>query len=230
MDSRALGTQAAELVEPVQQFLRCATPVAWSEAACKHLDVLLLDHATLELKAAQQAQKLIWRYGTGAVPAAPLSSALRQRLVHEMSRLAREELRHFEQVQDLLTARGLEYRSLSPSRYARELHAQVRTVEPGRLIDTLLVGAIIEARSCERFYALLTMLGAHEADLMRFYASLLRSEARHFESYLTLARHVADGDPGAELEAFLSLDESLITADDRELRFHSGPPGPAGSA
>ena len=210
--SSTVRTQAATLVEPVLHFLRCPTPATWLEAAGEHLDVLLLDHATLELKAAQQAQKLIWRYGTGASPSLSLSSGLRQTLVHAMSRLAREELRHFEQVQELLSARGLEYRSLSPSRYARELHARIRTPEPARLIDTLLVGAIIEARSCERFYALLTVLGTDEAELARFYASLLRSEARHFEHYLTLARRVSDADPVAELEVLLALDESLITA------------------
>ena len=109
-------------------------------------------------------------------------------LLQKLSRLAREELRHFEQVIAIMQARGIRYPQLSASRYAGELRKQVRTHEPGRLVDTLLVGAIIEARSCERFAALAPEL---DAELAAFYTSLLQSESRHFTDYLKLAEELA---------------------------------------
>jgi tRNA-(ms[2]io[6]A)-hydroxylase len=207
-------------------FLRCATPQAWIEAAAGDLDLLLQDHATLELKAAAQAQRLIRQYGAGGEP-------FRANLLASMSRLAREELRHFEQVVDILDARGPGYRPVTASRYAAGLHALVRSREPCRLIDTLLVGAVIEARSCERFASLAPALETVEPALARFYASLLRSEARHYRDYLELARaaalftaHTAGSDPevDARLDMLLARDAELICTSDTELRFHSGVP------
>lgn len=209
---------------PVLAFLRCRTPDAWVESAAADLPTLLVDHASLELKAAEQAQKLIRRYGAGSGSGSLSDTALRLKLLQKMSRLAREELRHFEQVIELLAQRGVTYESVSASRYARTLHGQVRSSEPGRCIDTLVVGAIIEARSCERFFSLLPVLEADEPELAAFYASLLRSEARHFEDYLALAEGVAGTTPTARIDRFLELDAELITAPDSEMRFHSGPP------
>src|SRR3990167_6791777 len=102
----------------------------------------------------------------------------RPQLLHKMSRLAREELRHFEQVLAILQRRGITYTHLTSSRYAAELRQAVRTHEPGRLVDTLIVGAFIEARSCERFAKLAPHL---DAELGDFYNTLLKSETRHFE-------------------------------------------------
>jgi tRNA-(ms[2]io[6]A)-hydroxylase len=150
--------------------------------------------------------------------------------MNAMSRLAREELRHFEQVVALIESRGGRYVAVSPSRYAAGLHALARKDEPGKLVDTLIIGAIIEARSCERFASLVGPLEAVDAELSRLYASLLRSESRHFEDYLGLARASvagpgpvgADDDLSARIGVLLARDEELIGSVDTELRFHSG--------
>jgi len=138
-----------------------------------------------------------------------------------MSRLAREELRHFEQVLDMLAKRGLEYQPLSASRYAQGLHAGVRKSEPGRLVDVLIVGALIEARSCERFARLAPEL---DPSLGAFYTKLLQSEARHFMDYLKLAEHYCDAEEmSRRLDHFKALEAALIEDVDEEFRFHSGP-------
>lgn len=224
MESQGLARQRASLVEPALEFLHCRTPEAWVTAALADLRTLLLDHASLELKAAQQAQKIIWRYGTGGPSSQQLDSGARFRLLRKMSRLAREELRHFEQVIELLAARGVDYAPVTASRYAQALHAEIRTGEPARCVDTLVVGAIIEARSCERFYSLLPALQSTAPNLAHFYASLLRSEARHFEDYLELARSLSDPALDERLDQLLRVDAALITGADAETRFHSGPP------
>ena len=211
-------------IEIVLEFLRCRTPDVWVAAALRDVRTLLLDHATLELKAAQQAQKLIWRYGAGTRAVGLPGTS---RLVHKMSRLAREELRHFEQALELLEARGILFEPVSASRYARELHAEVRDAEPGRYVDTLLIGAVIEARSCERFYSLLPALEGTDPALAAFYTSLLRSEARHFNDYLALARAVVDPELADRMEFFLTRDVELVTTPDSQMRFHSGVPAGA---
>lgn len=202
---------AADL-SALRAFLPCATPRAWLEAAAapENRALLLADHANCEKKAAATALNLAYRYTEHYA------------LLHKLSRLAREELRHFEQVIAIMERRGMAYPALSASRYARELRAFVRKEEPGRLVDTLLVGAVIEARSCERFAALAPLL---DAELEAFYASLLRSEARHFEDYLGLARSLAgEGEVDARLAQLLPLEAALIETPDEALRFHSGPP------
>lgn len=224
MDATAIARKREALVAPVLEFLLCRTPATWIDAAIGDLRTLLVDHASLELRAAEQAQKLIRRYGTGGGSGSLPDAVLRLKLLQKMSRLAREELRHFEQVVELLEQRGVEYEPLTASRYARTLHEQIRATEPGRCIDTLVVGAIIEARSCERFFSLLPALDVSEPELGAFYASLLRSEGRHFEDYLALAQGVAGTKPVERIDRFLELDAELVTAADSETRFHSGPP------
>ena len=224
MNAVPIGSKRESLARPVLEFLRCRTPDAWLDAAASDLPTLLIDHASLELKAAEQAQKLIRRYGASGGAGSLPDAALRQQFLRKMSRLAREELRHFEQVVELLAERDVVFEPLSASRYARTLHEHVRSSEPGRCIDTLVVGAIIEARSCERFFSLLPVLEADEPALAAFYASLLRSEARHFEDYLTLAQGVAGTRPDDRIDRFLALDEELVSSPDSERRFHSGLP------
>lgn len=194
-------------LEDIQDFLGCATPHSWIEAAQNHLELLLIDHAHCEKKAASTALSLMYRYVD------------HPRLLNKMSRLAREELRHFEQVLALMSRRGIRYGHLSPSRYARELRQQVRGEEPGRLVDVLIVGAFIEARSCERFASLAPYLDEELAD---FYRSLLRSEARHYRDYLDLAREAAGTDIEDRVAAFREQEMQLIISEDSEFRFHSG--------
>ena len=199
-----------KFMEPVLQFLSCRTPEAWVEAAVNDLPTLLVDHANCEKKAASTALNLMYRYID------------RHELLNKMSRLAREELRHFEQVIAVMKKREIEYEVLTASRYASGLHGLVAKQEPARLVDTLIVGAVIEARSCERFYSLLPHL---DEELSTFYASLLKSESRHFEDYLGLAAEVDPNEPiDARVNLFLSKDKELIETADTELRFHSGSP------
>ena len=140
----------------------------------------------------------------------------------KFSRLAREEMHHFEQVVAIMVDRNVTYSQLSASRYAAGLKKVVRAEEPGRLVDTLLIGAIIEARSCERFSALVPVL---DEKLSSFYSSLLKSEARHFLEYLELAESEASVDEIQErLEILLAEEKQLIESKDRVFRFHSGKP------
>lgn len=201
------------LIPPaIERFLDTPTPPAWIEEACRRLPELLHDHANCELKAASTALGFIYRYPGKAA------------LAHRMSRLAREELRHFEQVRKILGEMNLPFEHLSASRYAGTLRKAVRRDEPGRLLDMLIVGALIEARSCERFAALVPHL---PAELARFYAGLLASEARHFEHYLDFARQECPADD-AEFERRLAelkdLEAELIRSPDPQFRFHSGIP------
>lgn len=166
--------------------LASATPPEWAARVLNDLDAVLMDHAHLEKKAAGNAVGLIFRYPQQAFLAAPLS------------RLAREELVHFEQVLERLAERGLTLRPLKASPYMGKLRAATRTGEPQRLLDSLLCSALIEARSCERF----KLLSEHadDASLRDFYEGLLASEARHHGAFLTLASRVA---PEAEVRARL---------------------------
>jgi tRNA-(ms[2]io[6]A)-hydroxylase len=194
----------------IQSFLLCPTPVAWVQWAVQNQLILLVDHANCEKKAASTALNLMYRY------------VEHHKLLNKLSRLAREELRHFEQVIAIMKDRGLDYPQLSASRYAGTLRAQVRKPEPGRLVDTLLIGAIIEARSCERFAVLAPAL---DAELGEFYLSLLKSESRHFVDYLKLAQEVGSKEEVEErLPVLLECERALIEDPDSEFRFHSGVP------
>ena len=196
-----------EIVQPVLDFLHCRTPDAWIEEALKDIPTLLIDHANCERKAASTAITLLQRYPQN------------HQLLNKMSRLAREELRHFEQVIAIMKKRGIAYLPVSASRYAGELHRLIRPKEPEKLVDTLIVGAVIEARSCERFYALLPHLDQQIAD---FYGSLLKSESRHFQDYLHLASTLSKQDIGDRVSLFLQQDALLIRSQDDQIRFHSG--------
>ncbi|GAB1257387.1 tRNA isopentenyl-2-thiomethyl-A-37 hydroxylase MiaE [Aurantivibrio plasticivorans] len=192
----------------IHQFLRCETPDQWVQNALANPDVLLIDHANCEKKAASTALHLMYRYVDN------------MDLLNKMSRLAREELRHFEQVIAIMEARGIPYRQITAARYAAHLHKMVATHEPQKLIDTLIIGAIIEARSCERFAKLAPFL---DAELEKFYLSLLKSESRHFKDYLDLAQQASSIDISPRVDEFLDKERSLIESADTEFRFHSGP-------
>lgn len=196
----------------VDEFFDTRTSSGWVEEARSRLPELLNDHANCELKAASTALGFIYRYPN------------RPQLVQQMSRLAREELRHFEQVRSIMQDMSIPFERMSASRYAGSMRDLVRTTEPQRLLDMLLVGALIEARSCERFAALVPHL---PRPLAQFYAGLLASEARHFDHYLSFAKHQC----GASTEEFetrlqdlKSSEAELISRPDRQFRFHSGVP------
>ena len=205
-------TVAAPAVPPeLEAFLGVPTPPAWVDAAADPgaLPMLLIDHANCEKKAASTALAMLFRYEE------------HDQLTERLSRLAREELRHFEQVRQVLRQRGIAWRRVPASRYAAGLVEAVRASEPGRLVDRLVVGAFIEARSCERFALLAPRL---DPDLGRFYGGLLASEARHFRHYLGLARGFDPVGLEDRIAAIREVENRLATSPDTELRFHSGPP------
>ena len=202
----------AVVPEPIAEFLDTATPREWLDAASQRLPEMLLDHANCELKAASTALGFLYRYPD------------RTRLAQRMSRLAREELRHFEQVRSIMEEMGIPFERLSASRYAGGLRDEVRDDEPYKLLDLLLVGALIEARSCERFAVLAPLLPER---LGKFYNGLLASEARHFEHYIAFAKSECDIDAdeiNARLEELKAIEAKLISEPDPQFRFHSGKP------
>ena len=204
---------ASSDLDALLAFLPCATPKGWITAALSQQSLLLIDHANCEKKAAATAMSLLHRHTD------------QPELMNKMSRLAREELRHFEQVLSLMRKRDIDYIQVTASRYAGALHALVRKRDPERLVDTLLLGALIEARSCERFAAIAPHL---DAELSKFYCSLLKSESRHFLDYLTLAKSIASVDEVDERLGLLrDCEKELIESEDQELRFHSGVPAAA---
>ncbi len=163
------------LVNPTARvkWLLADSSSAWLEQALARPDLVLVDHAHCERKAAGVALQLMFRYPGDAALAAVLSP------------IAREELEHFEQVVALLERRGLALRPLPAPAYGAALASQVRREEPGRMLDSFLVAGLIEARSHER----MALLAAHSSDpeLRDLYAGLLASEARHFGAYWLLA-------------------------------------------
>lgn len=188
-------------------ILACATPNVWIEKALQHSEILLIDHAHCEKKAASTALALIYRYPE------------HYELVSCLSRLAREELRHFEQVLKIMRQRNITFQHLAPARYAQGLLKHARTHEPVKLIDTLLIAAFVEARSCERFAALIPHL---DAELAKFYQGLLASEARHYQHYIEFAERFAQQNLQAQIDKFTEIERQLIESPDEQFRFHSG--------
>jgi len=202
-------------IASIEQFLAVKTPEAWLAAAAEHIDILLIDHAHCEKKAASTAMNLLFRYVD------------RPELLRKLSQLAREELLHFEQVLDLMDERQVTYQHLEPARYAKGLRTHIRTYEPDKLIDTLIIGAFIEARSCERFAALAES-GLVDEGLAKYYRFLLKSESRHFIDYLALAEGYTPPEGQEALSEriafFRAVERQLIVEPDEQFRFHSGPP------
>lgn len=191
----------------IQDFLLCPTPKQWLDTACQNKELLLIDHAHCELKAASTALKLIFNYPKY------------QNLCIELSKLAREELLHFEKVMEILIKRQISFKHITASRYASSLLKHARTSEPDKAVDVLIIGAIIEARSCERFLALLPLL---DEELALFYKSLVKSEARHFVTYLDFAKSISKSDISEHIKRLLQAEKKLILQNDEEFRFHSG--------
>ncbi|MEC4728346.1 tRNA isopentenyl-2-thiomethyl-A-37 hydroxylase MiaE [Shewanella sp. D64] len=140
-------------------------------------------------------------------------------LINKMVRLIKEEFHHFEQVLEIMQDRGIPYENRRAGRYAKGMMKLVRTHEPAAMIDKLIIGAFIEARSCERFAKLAPLL---DDVLNKFYVSLLRSEARHYQDYLLLAADIAGGDISERVATFSEREAELISSIDPEFNFHSG--------
>ena len=180
------------------KWLAAPSSAAWLEQALAHPELLLIDHAHCERKAAGAALQLMFRYPSDGELAAVLSP------------LTREELEHFERVQALLERRGLGLRALAAPPYGAALAALVRRSEPERMLDSFLVAGLIEARSHER----MALLAAHSPDpeLRELYADLLASEARHFGLYWVLCERRWPRPVVAERLAALAQQEAVILA------------------
>jgi tRNA-(ms[2]io[6]A)-hydroxylase len=198
---------SAQFAHPL---LRVPTPATWVAQACAASDILLIDHANCEKKAASTALSLMFAYAEDL------------ELTDKMSRLAREELRHYEQVAKLIKSLGVVPQRLAPGRYAARLRRLAAKTEPQREVDLMVCGAFIEARSCERFAALGPAIGGAAGELFQ---GLHNAEARHYRVYLELARRAASRAGialDARLQEFAVLEAELISSPDDVFRFHSG--------
>jgi len=210
-------THYDDLMKPVIGFLGCETPKAWLDEAVNNLELLMQDHANCEKKAAGTAMNLMFRY------------SFFTDLQVKLAQLVREEMLHYEQVLEFMSKRGQEWKAVSAGRYAGILRKEIRTYEPEALIDVLIIGAFVEARSCERFYALAPLV---DEELGRYYRYLLKSESRHYEDYLALALEVAKTskmkDPEEDIQGRIQhireVEKNLILSEDDTFRFHSGVP------
>lgn len=193
---------------PTIKFLKQPTSQAWIDQAIAHLDIILLDHSHCERKAVGVALNLMFRYPAHA------------KLVRQLTAIAQEELEHFELVNQWLEQRKIAMAALPAPPYGASLNAHIRRAEPDRLMDTLLVSALIEARSHER----LGLLAQHcpDADLAKFYHALMASEARHYGIYWVLANTYCN--PSAvmiRLEALSVLESDILATLHPEPRIHS---------
>ncbi len=194
--------------------LLSGTPVIWVRHVLKDIPTLLNDHAHCERKAAAFALGLLQRYAEQN----PFAVAL--------SKLAREEMRHFELVLRMLTQRGHAYGPLKPSNYARTMRNQMDQSEPHRLLDHLMIAALIEARSCERFDLLHPALLQVDEELARFYAKLAQAERRHYLLYFKMAETMCGHLDIHEAHAhWAQIEATELSKSDDQIRMHSGHPG-----
>ena len=210
VDISQLRTPNKVDLSAVYGFLGARTTPDWVAAAIADLPLIIQDHANCEKKAAGTAMNLLFRY--------EFSYDLQRKL----AQLIREEMLHYEQVLGIMNERGQEWRYLSAGRYAKGMLKHKRTYEPAAMIDVLIIGAFIEARSCERFAALAEMI--NDERLAKYYRYLLKSESRHFEDYLALAQSLSTEAIDERVAFFREVEAELITSPDAELRFHSGSP------
>jgi len=188
--------------------LQSTSSERWLQQVHHHLDLVLIDHAHCEKKAAGTAMNLMFAYIEN------------EELCREMTAIVNEELDHFHQVLAILHRRGIRWRRLTPSNYGRQLNDLVRKLEPARAVDRLIVAGLIEARSCERFRLLAE--NVDDRELAGFYESLFESEARHHSTYIRLAKHFAKDDVVDQRLEELSAEEArIIAAGDEQPRMHS---------
>lgn len=210
VDIAKLRTPIKVDLSAVYDFLGSRTAQEWVDAAIVDLPLIIQDHANCEKKAAGTAMNLLFRY--------EFSYDLQRKL----AQLIREEMLHYEQVLGIMNERGQKWKHLSAGRYAKGLLKHKRTHEPAAMVDVLIIGAFIEARSCERFAALSDVI--NDERLAKYYRYLLKSESRHFEDYLALAQSLSDDNIDERVAFFKEVEADLISSPDAELRFHSGAP------
>ena len=210
VDITQLRTPLKVDLSDIYQFLGCRTSQAWVEQAQANLPLIIQDHANCEKKAAATAMNLMFRY------------EFAHDLQCKLAQLVREEMLHYEQVLGIMHERDQEWEHLSAGRYAKGMLKHKRTFEPAAMVDVLIIGAFIEARSCERFAALSEVI--NDARLAKYYRYLLKSESRHFKDYLALAQSLSEDSIDERVALFKEVESELISSPDDELRFHSGTP------
>lgn len=190
--------------------LKAKTPQAWLDKCLENLPVLLSDHAHCERKAAQAALSLMPYFSDN------------HKVSNTLARLAREEMRHFEQVLKHIDKRGFIHANRPACRYAKALHNTMRKEGKAALVDKMIGAAIIEARSCERFAALGQIL---EGELKDFYHKLWLAERRHAVVYLEFCGLLEDEQNIAQrLDELLAAEAEVILMPEACYRFHSGVP------
>ncbi|NEP88792.1 MAG: tRNA-(ms[2]io[6]A)-hydroxylase [Okeania sp. SIO2C2] len=193
---------------PTIKYIKQPTSQAWIEQAIANLDTILLDHSHCERKAAGVALNLMFRY--------PSST----KLIKKLTAIAKEELEHFEQVNQWLERRNIPLAPLNSPPYGAALNSKVRRNEPERMLDLLLVYCLIEARSHERLGLLADY--CPEPELAKFYRSLMASEARHYGIYWILATTYFEQEKVEERLEELAIFESEILSNlHPEPRIHS---------
>lgn len=208
MTHSTLPTDASEQVRSTIKFLQQPTRPDWIDQALQNLDTILLDHSHCERKAAGVAVNMMFRYPSYT------------KLVRMLTAIAREELEHFELVNQWLDRRDISMAPLPAPPYGSKLSAQVRRDEPERLLDMLLVSGLIEARSHER----LGLLAQHlpDPELAKFYRSLMASEARHYGAYWVLATTYFEVDQvTARLQELATVESELLATLHPHPRIHS---------
>ena len=190
--------------------LQSSSSTRWLEQVDANLEEILIDHAHCEKKAAGAAMNLMFAYVENL------------ELCREMTEIVNEELEHFHQVIEILERRGIKFRRLIPSSYGRKLNELVRSGEPNRVLDRLLVACLIEARSCERFDFLRKHMDGKDQELADFYDRLFESEARHHTTYVRMAKFFAADDVVKQrLDELSALEAEIIAVGDELPRMHS---------
>jgi len=190
--------------------LRSESTADWLHHVDEHLDELLIDHAHCERKAASTAMNLMSAYTEDLD------------LCREMARIIEEELEHFFQVLDVLAGRGIAFRRLPPGPYGKRLNSLIRSAEPDRAVDRLLIASLIEARSCERFGLLADRVRDRDPELADFYAGLFESEARHHTTYVRLAERFASRESVRQrLDQLSNLESEILREGSPLARMHS---------
>lgn len=194
--------------------LHSQTPLEWGAAVLQHPIALLIDHAFLEKKAANNALELMTRWPNEWV----------EGWVETMTGIARDEAAHLAQVTRILMKRGGRLERIHKNPYANALRLLVRKGGTGEVLDRLLVSALIEVRSCERF-AVLASAARHDGELATFYRALHSSELGHYKVFLRLARKVA-GKPAADArwQEMLANEARILALQEPGPRIHSGMP------
>jgi tRNA-(ms[2]io[6]A)-hydroxylase len=187
--------------------LQSETNPEWAERVRQNIPLALIDHAHCEKKAALMAISLLNRYPE------------KHELVSEMTDLAVEEMSHFRMVIMKMKERSISFARDPGDNYAQVLHSRIRSKEPQRLLDTLLVSSLIEARSCERFRLLSELI--RDNDLRQFYSSLLASEARHRNEFLRLAKlYFPHSEVNARLKELEEFESEIVGSLGTEATIH----------